>query len=128
MKCVPVYHGIPAVLIRDEPWLHRHSENGALYCFIRPHPFHWMTIPLRSWRSRIFSKIIPNRRGSVDNDRVRELDASSTLPLQPNCADPDQTPHYVCLIRVSIVCFTLEFRYKIKMQPNNPYTGNGRVK
>ena len=31
MKCVPVHHGIPAVLHRDEPWLHRHSENGALY-------------------------------------------------------------------------------------------------
>ena len=30
MKCVPVHHGIPAVLHRDEPWLHRHSENGAL--------------------------------------------------------------------------------------------------
>ena len=29
MKCVPVHHGIPAVLHRDEPWLHRHSENGA---------------------------------------------------------------------------------------------------
>ena len=30
MKCVPVHHGIPAVLHRDEPWQHRHSENGAL--------------------------------------------------------------------------------------------------
>ena len=30
MKCVPVDHGIPAVLNRDVPWLHRHSENGAL--------------------------------------------------------------------------------------------------
>ena len=30
MKCAPVHHGIPAVLHRDEPWLHRHSENGAL--------------------------------------------------------------------------------------------------
>ena len=30
MKCVPVHYGIPAVLHRDEPWLHRHSENGAL--------------------------------------------------------------------------------------------------
>ena len=29
MKCVPVHHGIPAVLHRDVPWLHRHSENGA---------------------------------------------------------------------------------------------------
>ena len=31
MKCVPVHHGVPAVLHRDEPWLHRHSENGALH-------------------------------------------------------------------------------------------------
>ena len=30
MKFVPVHHGIPAVLHRDEQWLHRHSENGAL--------------------------------------------------------------------------------------------------
>ena len=30
MKCVPVHHGILAVLSRDEPWLHRYSENGAL--------------------------------------------------------------------------------------------------
>ena len=29
MKCVPVHHGIPAVLHRDEPWLHRQSENGT---------------------------------------------------------------------------------------------------
>ena len=33
MKCVPVHHGIPAVLHRDVPWLHRHSENGALCLF-----------------------------------------------------------------------------------------------
>ena len=33
MKCVPVHHGIPAILHRDEPWLHRHSENGALSVF-----------------------------------------------------------------------------------------------
>ena len=25
-----MHHSIPAVLHRDEPWLHRHSENGAL--------------------------------------------------------------------------------------------------
>ena len=29
MKYVPVYHGIPAVLHRDEPWLHRHSEKDV---------------------------------------------------------------------------------------------------
>ena len=33
----------------------------------------------RSWRSRIFSKIIPNRRGSVDSHTIWGLDASSTL-------------------------------------------------
>ena len=36
MKCVPVHHGIPAVLHRDEPWLHRHIKNGALGIGIRP--------------------------------------------------------------------------------------------
>ena len=30
-KCVPVHHGIPAVLHRDVPWLHRHSENGDIH-------------------------------------------------------------------------------------------------
>ena len=28
-----MHHGIPAVLHRDEPWLHRHSENGATLIF-----------------------------------------------------------------------------------------------
>ena len=32
MKCVPVHHGIQAALHRDVPWLHGHSENGALAC------------------------------------------------------------------------------------------------
>ena len=45
-------------------------------------PFPWMAIPLRSWRSRIFSKIIPNRRGSVDSHKIWGSDASSTLPLR----------------------------------------------
>ena len=44
--------------------------------------FHWTVIPLRSWRSRIFSKIIPNRRGSVDSHTIWGLDASSTFPLR----------------------------------------------
>ena len=30
MKCVPVHHGIQAVLYRDVLWLQLHSENGAL--------------------------------------------------------------------------------------------------
>ena len=30
MNCVPVHPGILAVLHRDVPWLHRHSENGAV--------------------------------------------------------------------------------------------------
>ena len=52
----------------------------------------------RSWRSRIFSKTIPNRRGSVDNHTI---DASSTLPLRfyyasvtlllRSCYDPTTT-------------------------------------
>ena len=45
-------------------------------------PFHWTAIPLRSWRSRIFSKIIPNRRGSVGSHMICGFDASSTLPLR----------------------------------------------
>ena len=45
-----------------------------------PLPFHWTAMPLRSWRSRFFSKLIPNRRGSVDNHTISGLDASSTLP------------------------------------------------
>ena len=35
----------------------------------------------RSWQSRIFSKIIPNRRRSVDGHTIWELNASSTHPL-----------------------------------------------
>ena len=46
------------------------------------HPFHWTAIPLRLWRSRIFSIIIPNRRWSVDSRTILGLDASSTLPLR----------------------------------------------
>ena len=53
-------------------------------------PFHWTVIPLRSWRSRIFSKIIANRRGSVDSHTIWGLDASSTLPLRC-CYDPTTT-------------------------------------
>ena len=43
-----------------------------------PPPFHWTVIPLRSWRSRIFSIIIPNRCGSVDSHTIRGL----TLPVR----------------------------------------------
>ena len=42
--------------------------------------FHWTAFPLRSWRSRSFSKIIPNRSRSVDS-QIWGLHASSTLPL-----------------------------------------------
>ena len=58
-----------------------------------PPPFHWTAILLRSWRSRIFSKIIPNRRGSVDCHTtlpVRFHYASTTLPLR-SCYDPTTT-------------------------------------
>ena len=47
-----------------------------------PPPFNWTTIQLRLWRSSIFSKIIPNRRGSVHCHTIWGLDASSTLPLR----------------------------------------------
>ena len=56
--------------------------HGDVATYPPPPPFHWTTIPLRSWRSRIFSKIIPNRRGSVDSHTILELDAVSTLPLR----------------------------------------------
>ena len=46
------------------------------------HPFHWTAIPLRSWRSKIFTKIILNRRGSVDSHMIWGLDASNTLLLR----------------------------------------------
>ena len=55
-----------------------------------PPQFHWTAIPLRSWRSRIFSKIIPNRRGSVDSHTIWGVDASTTLPLRC-CYDPTTT-------------------------------------
>ena len=46
-------------------------------------PLHWTAIPLlRSWRSRIFTKIIPNRRWTVDSHSIWGLDASSTLPVR----------------------------------------------
>ena len=44
--------------------------------------FHWTAFPLRSWRSRSFSKIIPNRSRSVDSHTIWGLHASSTLPLR----------------------------------------------
>ena len=45
-------------------------------------PFHWTEIPPRYWRSQIYSKKIPNRRGSVDNHTIWRLGASGTLPLR----------------------------------------------
>ena len=44
--------------------------------------FHWTTFPLRSWRSRSFSKIIPNRSRSVDSHTIWGLHASSMFPLR----------------------------------------------
>ena len=54
----------------------------AIHYLNPPPPFHWTAIPLRSWRCGIFSKIIPNRRGSVDSHTIWGLGASSTLPLR----------------------------------------------
>ena len=45
-------------------------------------PFHWTAISLRSWRSQIFSKTIPNRRRSIANHTIWGHDAYSTLPLR----------------------------------------------
>ena len=47
-----------------------------------PAPFHWTVIHLHSLRSWIFSKIIQNRRETVDNHSIWGLGASSTLPLR----------------------------------------------
>ena len=52
-------------------------------------PFHWTAIPLRSWRSRIFFKIIPNHRRSVEGSWHFQY-ASTTLPLRC-CCDPTTT-------------------------------------
>ena len=57
------------------------DQTPRIKCLAKP-PSHWTAIPLRSWRSRIFSKIIPNHRGSVDSHTILGLDASSTLPLR----------------------------------------------
>ena len=61
--------------------------NGCKY--LNPQ-FHWTAFRLRSWRSRIFSKFFPNRRGSVDRQTLWGLDATSTLPLRC-CYDPTTT-------------------------------------
>ena len=44
--------------------------------------FHWTAFPLRSWRSRTFSKIIPNHSRSVDSHTILGPHASSTLQLR----------------------------------------------
>ena len=49
-------------------------------------PFHWSAIPLRSWRSRIFSKIIPNGCRSQNCHTILGLTVSSKLPLRFYCA------------------------------------------
>ena len=61
-------------------WLKKYK--GHLILHNPPPPFHWTAIPLRSLRSRIFSKIIPNCRGSVDSHTIWGLDASTTLLLR----------------------------------------------
>ena len=65
-------------------------------------PFHWTAIPLRSWRSRLSSKIIPNRRGSVAVTRCGDFTlperfhyASTSLPLRV-CCNPTTTMN-ICL-------------------------------
>ena len=55
---------------------------GVIVYILLNYPFHWTAIPIRSWRSRIFSKIIPNRRRSVDCHTICGLDASSTLLIR----------------------------------------------
>ena len=70
-----IYNSILVLLIKTKYQQHFFKKNSflgfrgvqctLLFCTMTPPPpppFHWTAIPLRSWRSRIFSKIIPNRR------------------------------------------------------------------
>ena len=60
--------------------LHNSRIESSLGWMLTPPPFHWTAIPLRSWRSRFFSKT--DRRESVDSHTILGLAASSTLPLR----------------------------------------------
>ena len=60
MKCVPVHHGIPAVLHRDEPWHHRHSENGALG-LVQP----------RKTRPCLTERLLMGRKDSIQTNEQR---------------------------------------------------------
>ena len=71
MKCVPVHHGIPAVLHRDEPWLHRHSENGAIVYLLRSTP---IDILLTTSISILIYLI--REENSVDPDQMTSTEAS----------------------------------------------------
>ena len=44
--------------------------------------FHWTAFPLRSWRSRSFPKIIPNRSRGVDSHTIWGLHVPSTVSLR----------------------------------------------
>ena len=62
-----------------------------------PPPFHWTAIPLRSWRSRIFSKLFQIAAEAWTATRFGDLTlpvhfhyASTTLPLR-SCCDPSTT-------------------------------------
>ena len=70
-----------------------------------PPPFHWTAIPPRSWRSRIFSRIILHRNGSVDCHTIWGLDApvrfhyaSTTLQLRHYCDPTTTTEIWLCLV------------------------------
>ena len=79
------------------PHTHTHTHTHLhTYTHTHTHTFHWTAIPLRSWRSWIFSKIITNRRGSVDSHTiwgvtlpVRFHYAAATLLLRSHCDNKD---------------------------------------
>ena len=62
----------------------RFKCQNSFFCHLQViiPPFHWTAFPPRSWRSRSFSKIIPNRSRSVESHTIWGLHASSTLPLR----------------------------------------------
>ena len=68
-------------------WYNIFSANAK---YVNP-TFHWTAIPLRSWRSRIFSKIIPNRRGFGDLTLPVRFHYASTTILLRCCHDPTTT-------------------------------------
>ena len=78
---IPVIHGILLMSCRNGHLSYPHISGCTTINLSLP-TFRLTTFPLRSWRSRSFSKIIPNRSGSVDSHTIWELHVPRTLPLR----------------------------------------------